>query len=73
MIDREAMLHAAMTLPPDERSELVKDIWDSLAAEADGVRLSEAQEAELERCWQAYLANPKAGNDWGDLLRSRSG
>lgn len=64
MINRDKMLEAALTLPPDERADLVKEIWDSLATHREAVRLTEAQEQELERCWQAYLANPKAGDDW---------
>lgn len=67
MIDRQTMLNAAMTLPPDERASLVKDIWDSLANQPDGIKLTQAQEAELERCWQAYLADPKAGDDWATV------
>lgn len=64
MISRDMVLEVARTLPPQERAELVRDIWDSLADESATLRLSDAQEAELQRCWQEYLANPKAGDDW---------
>ena len=64
MINRQTMLDAALTLPPGERADLVKDIWDSLATDPAALKLTKAQERELERCWQDYLANPKAGDDW---------
>lgn len=64
MITRKEMLDAAKTLPPDERADLVKDIWDSLAAHPETVKLTEAQERELDQCWQEYQANPTAGDDW---------
>jgi len=64
MINRQAVLDAALTLPPEERADLVKEIWDSLARDPGALKLTPAQEAELERCWQAYLADPKAGEDW---------
>lgn len=64
MISRQAVLEAAIALPPEERAGLVKDIWDSLAASDEPVRLTDAQERELEQCWQEYLANPAAGDDW---------
>ena len=64
MISRQTMLEAALTLPPGERAGLVKDIWDSLATDPDALKLTKAQERELEHCWQEYLANPKAGDDW---------
>jgi putative addiction module component (TIGR02574 family) len=64
MISRQTMLNAALTLPPQERVDLVNEIWDSLATDPVPLKLTAAQEAELERCWRDYLADPKAGDDW---------
>jgi putative addiction module component (TIGR02574 family) len=64
ILSRKNMLDAALTLPPQERADLVKEIWDSLADDAQELKLTAAQEQELERCWQAYLADPKAGSAW---------
>ena len=64
MISRRAMLDAAMTLPPDERADLVKEIWDSLAMHREAVKLTESQEEELEQCWREYQVDPTAGDDW---------
>ncbi len=64
MLNRQTILDAALTLPPQERADLVKDIWDSLANNPEALKLTPAQEQELDRCWDAYLADPKAGDDW---------
>jgi putative addiction module component (TIGR02574 family) len=64
---REMVLRAAKSLPSDEQAQLVREIWDSLAESGEPVRLSEAQERELERCYQAHLADPKEGKDWDEV------
>ncbi len=64
MINRQDMLDAARRLPPEERAGLVKDIWDSLAGDSDALKLSVEQERELDLCWQEYLNDPTAGDDW---------
>ena len=67
---RHMVLEAAKALPADERANLVRDIWDSLVDSPEPVKLNEAQERELERCYQAYLADPGAGDDW-ETVRAR--
>jgi len=64
MISRKTVLDAALTLPPDERQDLVKEIWDSPAEHPDTLKLTPAQEEELERCWREYLADRGGGDDW---------
>ncbi len=64
MIDRKMVLDAALTLPPRERADLVKEIWDSLGENPQTIELTKAQEQELDRCWKAYLADPRGGQDW---------
>jgi len=36
-------------LAPEERLKLIGDLWESLRAQADAVRLTPAQKAELDR------------------------
>jgi putative addiction module component (TIGR02574 family) len=50
-----------------ERILLVEEIWDSIAAEAESLPLSEAQQQDLKRRVAAYEANPKAGSNWGEV------
>jgi putative addiction module component (TIGR02574 family) len=62
-----------MSIP--ERLQLVEEIWDSIAADADAVPLTDAQRQDLERRLAAHEANPKAGSSWEEVkarLRARS-
>ncbi len=47
-----------------ERILLVEEIWDSIAAEAEQLPLTEAQKQDLERRLASYEANPEAGSSW---------
>jgi putative addiction module component (TIGR02574 family) len=50
-----------------ERILLVEEIWDSIAAEAENLPLSEAQQQDLKRRVAAYEDNPKAGSTWEEV------
>ena len=56
-----------LDLPVSERIELVGDIWDSIAQVPDGIELTEAQRAELDRRLEAYRRDPKAGSPWAEV------
>ncbi len=66
-MDRSVILNAALSLSAEQRTSLVKEIWDSLVQHPDQVTLSPAQERELERCWQEYQSQPTAGTPWSAL------
>lgn len=55
-----------------ERLQLVEDIWDSIAEDADTATLplSEAELAELDRRCAEMEANPGRGETW-DVVRAR--
>jgi putative addiction module component (TIGR02574 family) len=58
-----------------QRILLVEEIWDSIAAEAEQLPLSDAQRQDLQRRIAAYEANPKAGSTWEEVkarLRGQS-
>lgn len=59
-----------LELSVSERIQLVKDIWDSIAAVPEAVPLTEAQKEELERRLDAYHKNPDAGSPW-EVVRER--
>jgi putative addiction module component (TIGR02574 family) len=59
-----------LELTVSERIQLVKDIWDSIAAVPEAVPLTEAQKEELERRLDAYHKNPDAGSPW-EAVRER--
>jgi putative addiction module component (TIGR02574 family) len=48
----------------EERVALVHEIWDSIAAEAEGSPLTDDQCREVDRRWANHLANPEAAIPW---------
>ncbi|MGH8643421.1 MAG: addiction module protein [Gammaproteobacteria bacterium] len=50
-----------LELSLDERIKLVEDLWDSIAAEQEMLRLTEEQRAELDRRLDAYEADGNRG------------
>jgi putative addiction module component (TIGR02574 family) len=54
-------------LPVEERIRLVQAIWDSLAEHPEQIHLTEAQRAELDRCYAEYLKNPDEGSPWPEV------
>ncbi|HEX8317746.1 addiction module protein [Longimicrobium sp.] len=50
-----------------ERIQLVEDIWDSIAAEASAVALSDEMREELDRRLDDQEANPSLGHSWPEV------
>ena len=50
-----------------QRILLVEEIWDSIAAEAEQVPLTEGQKQDLQRRLAAHRENPKAGSSWEEV------
>ena len=57
-------------LSVDERLELLEQIWETIAAEPDHVRLSNDQVAELDRRLDDYERDPEQGSPW-EQVRER--
>lgn len=61
------------SLTPDEKAELIDELWESL--EADALPLTEAQREELDRRLHLYDRNPSDVIPWeqvrADLFRKR--
>ena len=58
------------SLTPEQRLELLEQIWDSLAATPESVPITPAQRQELERRLDELDKNPEAGYTW-DEVRAR--
>jgi putative addiction module component (TIGR02574 family) len=58
------LLEKALELPIPERIKLVEDIWDSIAAVPEAVRLTHEQMAEVERRLEDYRKNPENVIPW---------
>ena len=60
-------------MTPAERVLYVRDLWDRIAAEPEGVPLIEAQRLELRRRVEEHRADPGSAVPWEQVLaRARS-
>ena len=50
-----------------ERIMLVEQIWDSIVAEQESLKVTKAQRQELDRRLEVYQASPNRGANWEDL------
>ena len=53
-----------LALSVAERIQLVEDLWDSIAAQADQVAVSDAQRQELERRLALHRRAPDEALSW---------
>lgn len=67
MAKKPAFQFAHLSLP--ERLQLVEDLWDSIAEEADGstLPLSEEEKALLDKRLADLEANPQIGSTWEEV------
>ena len=52
----------------EERIRLVEDLWDSIAADQQTLRLTAEQKTELDRRLSAYKVDQKRGRSVEDVL-----
>jgi len=50
-----------------ERIQLVEDIWDSVAAEAENLPITDAQRQELDKRLDDAEAHPGTGTPWNEV------
>ena len=58
------ILEAVRQLPPDERVQLVEDIWDTLVDDPTVLPVTAAQAEELDRRLEAYAKDGNPGTPW---------
>jgi len=56
-------------LPVPDRMALVEQIWDSSAEDQAEFQLTNAQEAELDRCLARRQSSGPSGSNWDDVKR----
>ena len=54
-------------MPVDDRIRVAQAIWNSVSYHPEQVQLTDAQRAELERCYAEYLTDPSEGSPWSDV------
>ena len=59
----------ALKLSIPERIVLVEDIWDSIAANADSVELTEEEKEIIDGRLEAHRRNPGAASPWSDVYQ----
>jgi len=59
-----ARIHELRELPVSERIQLVEDLWDSIAEDADAYALTVEQTSILDARLDALDANPSQGTLW---------
>lgn len=52
-----------------ERIQLVEDIWDTIATEAEAVELTEDEKRIIDERLEAYHRNPDLGSPWEDVYK----
>jgi len=57
----------ALSIP--ERIQLVEDIWDTIAAEAQSIELTEDEKRIIDERLEAYHRNPNLGSPWEDVYK----
>ena len=57
-----------LQLPVDERIKLVEDLWDSIAADQQALRLTPEQKAELDQRLDAYEIDKNRGSPAVDAV-----
>jgi len=59
----------ALDLSIPERIQLVEDIWDTIAIEADSVELTEEEKKIIDGRLEAYYKNPDLGSPWKEVFK----
>ncbi len=52
-----------------ERIQLVEDIWDTIATEANYIELTEEEKKIIDERLEAYHRNPELGSPWEDVYK----
>jgi putative addiction module component (TIGR02574 family) len=58
-----------LNLSIPERIQLVEDIWDSIAAGAEFIELSEDEKRILDARLAAYKLSPNLGSPWREVYK----
>jgi putative addiction module component (TIGR02574 family) len=64
-----SLLDQISKLPLAERIELVEDVWDSIAAEAEELPVPESHREELARRREAHRGQPGRTRSWEEVRR----
>ncbi len=66
---KKIMATDTLDLSIPERIQLVEDIWDTIALEADSIELTKDDKRIIDERLDAYHQNPDMGSPWEDVLK----
>ncbi len=66
---RDQVIEAVFKLSPEEKLQLVHDLWDDLAANPENVPFPDGLFEELERRRAEHEAHPETGMTWEEAKR----
>ncbi len=69
---RHNIISEILKLPVEERIQLVQDIWDSIAADVQGMELTEAEKQLIDERLEACHRNPEAGSSREEVHKALS-
>ena len=52
-----------------ERILLAEEIWDSIAAEQEQIKMTQAQKDEIDKRIDAYKKSPSEGSTWEEVKK----
>lgn len=58
-----------ISLSIPERIQLVEDIWDTIATEAEAIELTEDEKKIIDERLEAYHRNPDLASPWEDVYK----
>jgi len=61
------IIDGVLALPPEDRLDLVRRLWDSIREDAVHLPLSDEQKQELDRRYDEFLQDPGEGSTWEEV------
>jgi putative addiction module component (TIGR02574 family) len=62
-------MDSVFDLSPEEKLQLVEDLWDDLASTPETIPLHDWQKEELSRRKANLMKNPASGLSWEEVVR----
>ncbi len=66
---RKTTVTDTLSLSIPERIVLVEDIWNSIAAKADAIELTNKEKQIIDQRIEAYHCNPNAVSPWNEVYQ----
>jgi putative addiction module component (TIGR02574 family) len=67
-MDKSMIISEIQKLSIDEQIDLVQDIWDGIAAQAEQVPLTRRQKRLIDKSLREYEKNPAAATHWEEVM-----